>query len=272
MSKPSVFVGSSTEGLEFARAIRGRLVNDAEVTLWDEGFFTIGSTFIETLVNSLSRFDFAILLLTADDWVHSRNDEKFGPRDNVIFELGLFMGRLGRSRTFIVHESGAKIKLPTDLSGLTTAQYHWPRDDNNHDAAVGYACDSIRKIIRDLGFSEEKASKRIQLVAEEQERQAHDLDWMKMLIELIVSEFERMHLRSLAADGPFWADIKPGSTFEWELRHLLTLRLVDRHQNKGIRSLFSENGRRNVKDHFFITQRGIDYLRIFDESTIKGSG
>ena len=62
MPKPSVFVGSSSEGLEFARAARGLLSQDAEVTLWNEGFFGLGSTFIETLINALPRFDFAILV------------------------------------------------------------------------------------------------------------------------------------------------------------------------------------------------------------------
>ena len=69
MNKPSVFIGSSSEGLEFARAVRSLLAQDAEITLWNEGFFGLGSTFIETLINALPRFDFAILVLTADDLV-----------------------------------------------------------------------------------------------------------------------------------------------------------------------------------------------------------
>jgi predicted nucleotide-binding protein len=88
MVKPSLFVGSSTEGLEFARAVRAELEADVEVTLWNDGFFELGSTFIETLLNALPRFDFGVLVLTSDDWVSSRDVTTFGPRDNVIFELG----------------------------------------------------------------------------------------------------------------------------------------------------------------------------------------
>ena len=98
MAKPSMFIGSSSEGIEFARAVRFLLASDVEVTLWNEGFFRPGNTFIETLVNALPRFDFAVLILTPDDLVTSRSVETLGPRDNVIFELGLFMGRLGRSQ------------------------------------------------------------------------------------------------------------------------------------------------------------------------------
>jgi CAP12/Pycsar effector protein, TIR domain len=127
MNKPSVFIGSSMESLPFARAIRSRLVDDAEGTVWDELFTDIGSTFIETIINSVPRSDFAILVLSPDDLIESRNDQKFGPRDNVVFELGAFMGRLGRSRALVVHQADARIKIPTDLSGVVTAQYHWSR-------------------------------------------------------------------------------------------------------------------------------------------------
>jgi FMN phosphatase YigB (HAD superfamily) len=153
MTKPSVFIGSSSEGLNLARAVRSLLARDAEITLWNEGFFALGNTFIETLVNSLPRFDFAILVLTPDDLVTSRAVESFGPRDNVLFELGLFMGRLGRSRAIILHQAGGAIKVPSDLSGVTTATYEWPREDGSHKSAVGAACDSIREMIRDLGVA-----------------------------------------------------------------------------------------------------------------------
>src|SRR5690349_1323229 len=112
MSKPSVFIGSSSEGLAFARAVRSNLQNDAEITLWNEGFFRPGATFIDALVNSLPRFDFAVLVFQADDLTNSRGVQAFTPRDNVVFELGLFMGRLGRSRTFIVYEESANVKIP----------------------------------------------------------------------------------------------------------------------------------------------------------------
>jgi predicted nucleotide-binding protein len=129
MNKPSLFVGSSSEGLDFARPVRALLAEDAEVTLWNEGSFAIGSTFIESLINALPRFDFAALMLTADDLLTSREVTTLSPRDNVLFELGLFMGRLGRSRTFVIRPRGDQVKIPSDLAGLTTAVYDWPRAD-----------------------------------------------------------------------------------------------------------------------------------------------
>src|ERR1700693_3284032 len=103
MAKPSLFIGSSEDGIDLARSVRAALEADAEVTLWKDGFFRPGSTYIDSLINSLPRFDFAILVLRPEDLVVSRDVGTFGPRDNVIFELGLFMGRLGKERTFMLH-------------------------------------------------------------------------------------------------------------------------------------------------------------------------
>jgi hypothetical protein len=136
--------------------VRASLETEAEITVWDEGGFLLGQTSVESLSLALSRFDFAVLVLTPDDAVQSRSVGFLGPRDNVIFELGLFMGRLGRDRTFILHQAGGGLKIPSDLAGVTTAKYHWPRSDNNARAAVATACDMVRERIRTLrGRSEQ---------------------------------------------------------------------------------------------------------------------
>ena len=95
-----------------ARAIELQFQHDAEVTLWTEGIFGLGEPTIESLLNALDRFDFAILVLSPDDLKVSRNQEHMGPRDNVLFELGLFMGRLGKKRTFVVCSGNPQVRLP----------------------------------------------------------------------------------------------------------------------------------------------------------------
>ncbi len=121
MDQPAVFVSSSTQGLNFARAVRGLLADDAEITMWNEGFFEIGRTFIESLVSNVERFDFAILVMTPDDLRIKDGQNELQARDNVIFELGLFMEKLGCSRTFVVQQRLVDLRLPTDLSGVVTA-------------------------------------------------------------------------------------------------------------------------------------------------------
>jgi len=100
-----------------------------------------------------------------------RNDETLGPRDNIIFELGLFMGRLGRERTFIVRPASGPLKIPSDLAGISTAAFDWPRSDGNYRAALGPACDQIRDVIRDLGFAPAKTDAQVRALKREQDQQ-----------------------------------------------------------------------------------------------------
>ena len=257
MARPALFVGSSSEGLEFARAVRSLLAQDAEVTLWNEGFFLVGNTFIESLVNGLPRFDFAVVVLTPDDLVASRDRTTFGPRDNALFELGLFMGRLGRERTFVVRPQGEGIKIPSDLAGLTTALYEWPRRDSDYKAALGPACDSIREMIRSLGFAEARVSTQVRAVQDEQARQRSDIDGiLRFLLQSFATEHEIGHLTKLESPEPF--HFKKSEKFEAELRRLISLGLVSRRHDRGIRTLFAAGD--DVHKHLEITERGRSYL------------
>lgn len=149
-SKPSVFIGSSKAGLNIARAIQYQLKDDARVSIWNEGLFGLTYGTLETLVNSLERFDFAILVLTPDDLLLRAGAPAQVARDNVMFELGLFMGHLGRARTFVV--SSPEVKLPSDLAGVTVAPCEQLASSGSDQiSALGPACLLIREALLDLG-------------------------------------------------------------------------------------------------------------------------
>jgi hypothetical protein len=150
MCKPSVFIGSSAEGIDVARVVGVQLWDAGEVTIWNEGVFGPSEGGIESLVNSLDRFDFAVFIFTPDDAITERGDISLAPRDNVMFELGLFPGHLGRSRTFLIRSS-QMIKIASDLLGITVLKYDTDRKDRNLLAAVSAPCVPIRDAIRDLG-------------------------------------------------------------------------------------------------------------------------
>jgi hypothetical protein len=78
------------------------------------------------------------------------------PRDNVMFELGLFMGRLSPGRTFAVCSDSPNLKLPSDLAGVTMARFTTPDTAEDLAPALGPACFQLRQVIRDLGFSQSK--------------------------------------------------------------------------------------------------------------------
>lgn len=122
---PVVFVGSSSEAAIEAAWISESLNRRRPLVsrLWTQGVFQLSKTAIEDLTRMAIESDFAVLLLTPDDMIASRGRRKASPRDNVVFELGLFMGSLGRERTFLVTPRGIDLKLPTDLLGLTLVQF-----------------------------------------------------------------------------------------------------------------------------------------------------
>ena len=275
MGTVSVFVGSSTEALPYAKAVRASLEEDSaaknrpndltiNVSLWSEDFFPPTSTFIETLVNALPRFDFAVFVLTPDDLIGRRDFSSLGPRDNVIFELGLFMGHLGRARTFaIVQENTAAI--PSDLAGVVTAQYR-ERPDGNHRAAVGAACDRILKIIRELGVSDRKASQQLAEVTQRQDAMESQVTVLRLLAMGLITNPEKDHMRGLAREGPF--DVWFHHDMMAELKHLDALRYVLPHHGGGLNNIYERNGNAekfDLKQYVYITDAGRDYLRLLDE-------
>lgn len=141
-----VFIGSSSEGRETARALQADLSADHEVVMWDQGVFEPGGYTLDSLINQARRSDFAVLVATADDVRESRGETAAVPRDNVILEFGLFAGVLGRERTFVLPT--LQVKLPTDTLGLTTLTY---RDQKSEPAAVAMAATQVRGRIKKLG-------------------------------------------------------------------------------------------------------------------------
>lgn len=124
--RPRVFFISSKESLLVAKAIRHGLTHtDADSLIWsDEDMFPPGSYPLEVLENEVDKADFGVAIAHPDDIVRSRRNESAAPRDNVIFELGFFMSRLGRKRTFLlVPQMDAELKLPSDFKGMIPITY-----------------------------------------------------------------------------------------------------------------------------------------------------
>ncbi len=141
---PRVFVGSSTEGLPVAEAIQLGLEHSAEVTVWDQSTFALSSTAIESIVDTAARYDFAVLVLTPDDLTIRLGASQSSPPDNLIFEVGLFTGILGRARTFVVFPRDVPMHLPSDMAGVTAATYSI-RSDQSLVAALGPVCTRIKR-------------------------------------------------------------------------------------------------------------------------------
>src|SRR3954447_2053201 len=127
MDKPRIFLGSSGKQAKLLAALTRGLDEVAHVEPWTTSF-NPGTTTLERLLELTREVDFAAFLFARDDWTANSapapdpaESGQASPRDNVVFEAGLFGGVLGMQRTFIVHATGAK--LPSDLFGLTCVRY-----------------------------------------------------------------------------------------------------------------------------------------------------
>lgn len=149
--KPKLFIISTVEALNIARDIKAQLdYDDVDVTIWNEtSVFNGGDYTLEALERVVKESDFGIAILQDDDIIVSRDTEQRGPRDNVIFELGLFMGLLTRKRTFIALPRGVMQKLASDLAGLTPFEY---KTDINKNHDVSNLVHGLRNTIRRLGI------------------------------------------------------------------------------------------------------------------------
>jgi CRP/FNR family transcriptional regulator, cyclic AMP receptor protein len=149
--RPALFIGSSAEALPFARAIESGLQHDDfYVKVWTCNIFQPSHYAIDDLLAAVRQADFAVLVISADDRVTSRGERSDAPRDNVVYELGLAMGSLGRERTIMVIPRGVDLKIPTDLLGLTPITFK-VGPEGDLPAAIGPVCNELRTLIRRLG-------------------------------------------------------------------------------------------------------------------------
>ena len=155
MNKPRIFLGSSGAQKKLLQALTRGLEDIAQVDPWTTSF-NPGTSTLSRLVELTREVDFAAFVFARDDWTAAgqatappADSGQASPRDNVVFEAGLFGGVLGMRRTFILHANGAK--LPTDLLGLTCVRYG--------DAANATEMRAINQKLRSAIESEGRASR-----------------------------------------------------------------------------------------------------------------
>jgi hypothetical protein len=134
-----MFIASSTEASDVAEAVKAQFERrGVEVHIWYEGVFDVNEGTLASLLNLSAFYDFAVAVFSKDDQLRIREREVAVTRGNVIFEFGLFLGRLGPRRAFFIAEQG--VDIFSDWSGITTASYvRGP----NLVAAVGSACTQV---------------------------------------------------------------------------------------------------------------------------------
>jgi CAP12/Pycsar effector protein, TIR domain len=249
--KPTLFVGSSSESLDVAYAAQRNLEDVAEVVVWTQGIFELTRSYLESLLDALEDTEFGLFIFGADDLIRIRGTEMPTARDNVVFELGLFIGRLGRDRTFILMpRSSADFHLPSDLLGVSTATFQPPSRPERLQAALWPACHDIRLAIRKHTVLRNPASPNTQ-----------DLG---LLLPVLIPEPEQKHLLSIA-DGKT-KGYKGGGSLRSELRHLRSIGLIRKHADRHIAELKSD-GVYDLADIIELTDLGRQWV-----AKLRGNG
>lgn len=146
--KLRVFIGSSMEGLKVAERIKRYFSLDYECFLWTDNVFRNNESFLETLVKSASLFDFGFMVFSADDEAIVRDKNFETPRDNILFEYGLFLGRVGLDRAFVIAENA--VKIPTDMLGITQTRYEVEKNEQGEKMATNSLERGLEKLKKQI--------------------------------------------------------------------------------------------------------------------------
>lgn len=135
--------------LRIAEMAQRHLTHYCEPEVWTNDKFQSQDTPIESLFRLLDEFQFALFVALPEDFAVKGGSEHHTLRDNVLFEMGLFLGRLGRGRVFCIaprSTDGPRLHLPTDLTGIQPSQY----DDTavNTQAAVSASLLELKEALR----------------------------------------------------------------------------------------------------------------------------
>jgi hypothetical protein len=153
--KPKLFIGSSTEALKTAYAVQENLEYDVLSTVWAQGIFQLSGNALDNLLDAVHGYDFAIFVFQPDDISQVRDVMVRTVRDNIVFELGMFIALLGKERVFFLVPKGSEdIHLPTDLIGVEPGHYVPPEREEDLLAALGPFCNRVRRQIEKVSRQE----------------------------------------------------------------------------------------------------------------------
>ncbi|AOE82009.1 hypothetical protein A7318_26465 [Pseudomonas lurida] len=255
--KPRIFLASSVEGLNVANAINESLDYDAEIVHWKDGF-SLTSYTIDALMEKSRTVDFAIFVFTPDDVSVIRAKSHIVVRDNVLFELGLFIGSLTKERCFVIKPRGVDLHFPTDLLGLTPADFDGNRSDNDLTQAVNAPCSKVRKEIARLGL----ASEDVTIIKARTKKTGFDYKIGAPELRLLLEVFERgLHSVEGVASGELFSGTNPKEFYSIAVVKLERLGLIQ----KSIRA-------DNMYEYYTysVTADGLDYI-LENETAIKAA-
>ena len=211
-NKPKLFIASSVEALSVAEAVNIKLEYDFQVKQWDNAF-DLSSITLVSLIEIAEDTDYGVFVFHPDDEAIIRDNAYSVVRDNVLFELGLFIGALGLKCCFVLTPRSieTEFRLPTDLAGVTMTSYDDQLEDKTD--AVTPSCAKIKQTVKKSTQTQEKPDSN-----ENQLRQSQSQIW-RLNIDL-ERAIEQQRDMGNAVKNHFFSVAKPATESEikaWEL-------------------------------------------------------
>jgi len=252
LRKPRLFIASSVESLPIAEAVNVNLDHEFEVTIWKNGTFKLSSSTIDDLVEKSSSVDFALFIFAPDDISSIRSRQEHVVRDNVIFEMGLFVGAIGKARSFILKPRNVEMHLPTDLLGVTPADYDSERSDSDLVSATNRACSLIKAEVQRIGvINYATLSETKKLIANPSNYELKKIDYQVLAacLKSHISEPEGLEFHTVK------------NSFRGTSDSLIQISLI-KLERMGFISKSIETNRSNGYDYYAytITEFGVDTL------------
>jgi hypothetical protein len=250
--QPRIFIGSSSESIKIANACNVALDHVSEPTTWPYAFDRAGTDALSSLITKAKNSDFALFIFSPDDINIMRDKSQPTVRDNVLFELGLFIGALGKERCFILRPRGEELYIASDLTGINTYEFNANRQDNNTSSAVNAACTRITEQMQSIGRIN-KVSVEDKVLTPNISKAEFNLKdpHLKLLAELVATH-------NTYCDGmSFWEVQQKGISFSEPQLHMGLIKLT--RCGYIDKSIFEhDNGGADYT--FKITNSGIEYL------------
>ena len=234
MIKPRVFIGSASESLEVAEAVKFSLPKDFDVYIWTDEIFKSNESPLQTLLMEAGLFDFGIMILSKDDHSRSRGELFETPRDNTLFEFGIFLVRIGYGRAFALAEDD--VKIPSDLFGVTIERYKKESDCaeyNSLDMSIKRIAKQMLESSR-LGFLGMLPSTALAI--------GYFNNFVKEIAESIASGLMVVHGKknlvvsklNIVMPSDLDSDMKRRASIFYQTRHLTEIQFPAKHRSRPL--------------------------------------
>jgi len=251
-SKPRIFIGSSSDSINIANACNVALDRSAEVSIWPNVFDKAGSDTLSSLITKANNVDFALFVFSPDDVTTVRGSSQSSVRDNVLFELGLFIGSIGKERCFILKPRNVELYIASDLAGINTLDFDENRRDTNLNCAVNAACIKISTQMEQLACIN-KYTETDKVITPQVSKSEYSINDKSLRL---LSELLSTHTTSV--NGMFFWDIKQKAFRFSEAQ--LQIALIKLTRIGYISRTITEDHNGNTGYGFTITNSGVEYL------------